>query len=78
MPRPYTRGECSLKRIQPSNVTPDSEAMNILSPFVGIYRLKIQHVANDRVLVGDTIGAKDVTGQACNVQGDRRCSSWPC
>jgi hypothetical protein len=64
MPRPYARGECSLERIQPSNVTPDSETMNIFSPFVGIYRLEIQHVANYRVLVGDAVGAKDVTGQA--------------
>ena len=43
--------------------------MNIVRTLVGVYRLEIEHVTDNPVLVTDTIATVHVTGNARNIQG---------
>ena len=51
-----------------SNAASDGESMNRLSPFVGIDRFKVQHVANDVILIRDAIAAEHVARIAGDAQ----------
>src|SRR5688572_7525039 len=42
--------------------------MNIVRAFVGLYRLQVCHVAHDRVLAKNAVGAVEVTCGACDIE----------
>ena len=53
-----------------SNALSDDELMNIVGAFVGGYAFEIIHVAHDRVIVDDAVGAENVAGFACGLKSD--------
>ena len=45
--------------LQSRELFPDHQGVNLLGPFVGDHGLEVRHVAHDRVLERDAVGAKD-------------------
>src|SRR5574338_849722 len=60
----------SFQRTQPGDLPSDDQGLNIVSAFVGIHCLKVQHVANDRIIRGDAVTAEEFTRQPRAVERD--------
>src|SRR6266850_8454832 len=56
------------ERVEPGDVAADDQGVDVVRTLVGIHGLQIHHMANDRVLVHDSGGPHDVTGQARGVE----------
>ena len=48
----------------PSDVLADDQGMDVVGTLVGFDRLQVGHVSEDRILVGDAVGAEDVSAYA--------------
>src|SRR6266850_2999393 len=56
------------ERIYPRDIAADDQGVDVVRTLIGIHGLQIHHMANDRVLVHDSGGPHDVTGQARGVE----------
>src|SRR5204863_3717188 len=70
--RPYLR----VRRVA-SDVLADDQRMDLVGAFVGVDALEIDHVAKDRVLEADAVGAEDAAGSAGDLEGHRDVGALP-
>src|SRR5437899_112330 len=62
-------------RIQPGDVAPEDEGVHVVRALVGTDRLEVQHVADDRILVHDPVGAEDVAREPRGLEGSRHVAA---
>src|SRR5437763_11969053 len=55
---------------QAGDLPADDQRVDVVRPLVGVDRLQVEHVADDRVLGGDAVAAEDLPRQARAIQGD--------
>ena len=52
----------------PGDVLANDQRMNVMRAFIGLHRLQVHHVAEDWILVGDTVAAQNVAAHARALQ----------
>lgn len=50
-----------LERVNPGHTLSDDQGVDIVSAFVSFHRLEIRHVAEDWILIGNAIGAQNIS-----------------
>src|SRR5690625_20980 len=58
------RLECLYARLG----TAEDERVHVVGPFVGVYRLQVHDVADDMILIGNSIATMHIAGNPCNIQ----------
>src|SRR5438874_353776 len=65
---PHTRSR--VRRVA-GHILADDQRMDFVGALVGVDALEIDHVAEDRVLEADAVGAEDAASRAGNLEGHR-------
>src|SRR3989441_5146468 len=60
----------SVERIQPRNLLPQDERVDVVRPLVGVHRLEVREVAHSLILGEDAVGSEQTPGLARNVGRD--------
>src|SRR5438270_4032045 len=50
------------------DVLTEDEGVDVVRPFISLYRFEVHHVAHDGIVLCDAVGAEDVAGNACAFQ----------
>src|SRR5664280_3716800 len=57
-----------LERRESRDVLSDDQRMNVVRAFIGFHRLQVRHVAEDGILIGNSIRAQNVAPHARTLQ----------